>query len=178
VPVVSAVGHETDFTLCDFAAALRAPTPSAAAELAVPDGADLLRALDGLGGRLRNGLRGRAERARLGLESACRSLPMAQPASLLDRPRQQLDDAWSRARQTAGALVEKRRACLATLGATLEALSPLATLARGYAVARRKRDGRVLRSVEDAGAGEDVAIRLTDGTLEATVTGKESPSGH
>ncbi len=178
IPVISAVGHETDFTLCDFAADLRAPTPSAAAELAVPDRADLLRLLDGLGERLRAGLRARSERARLALESAVRSLPMAQPISLLDRPTQQADDAWLRLRQAAAARLEERGARLATASATLGALSPRATLARGYAVARRARDGGLVRSVRDAEPGEDVAICLTDGTLQTTVRGKEPPSEH
>ena len=146
VPVVSAVGHETDVTLCDLVADLRAPTPSAAVEAATPDRAEVLARLAQLSQRLARDLRVRAERA----------------VERLDRT----SDRLVRAVETR---LERCSQQLTANGARLEALSPLKVLARGYAVARDA-DGHVLRRVEQLAPGLAFRLRVTDGEVGARVT--------
>jgi exodeoxyribonuclease VII large subunit len=149
VPVVSAVGHEVDVTICDMVADLRAPTPSAAAETVVRDHSELATHIQGLGHRLTRGLRRRADRSR----SDVRRLGAALKHRVLF-------------------VTQERKAWLAELGAQLNALSPLATLRRGYAVARAA-DGRALTNV--AAFEKDMRFRLAlrDGEVAAQVTGVE-----
>ncbi len=145
VPVISAVGHETDVTLCDLVADARAPTPSAAAALATPDRAELLSHLGHLGHRLGRGLDARAARA----------------VERLERTSDRLAAAVERRLERAGAL-------LAACGASLDALSPLRVLARGYAVARDER-GRVLKRVAQLPPGRGFRLRVSDGEVPARV---------
>ena len=168
VPVVSAVGHETDFTLADFAADVRAPTPSVAAELLVPDRADLRRRIATFLARLqrqqqqqfrqamqradRAGLRLDAQRPRARLDLLCR-----RQAEALRR----LAAAWQHrhARDTQH---------VRGLARSLETVSPLATVARGYAILQHE-DGRLVRSTTQAAPGDRVEARLTDGILKLSV---------
>jgi exodeoxyribonuclease VII large subunit len=144
VPTISAVGHEVDVTLCDLVADLRAPTPSAAAEAAVPVRAEAVAAVGRLGARLRDGIALRLESA----EADRRGV-----ADLLAH----------RARR----YVELRSARLREQSARLHALSPLATLARGYAVAQDGHGG-TLASVAGFAAGREFALLLRDGRVRAT----------
>jgi exodeoxyribonuclease VII large subunit len=174
IPVVSAVGHEVDVTISDLVADLRAPTPSAAAEAVVPDRAVLLQQLRRAPERLGRGLRRSAARRRSAVSER-----MARMVRALERrlrsPRQTLDrDALALERRMRS-LTERRRARLSGLSGRLEALSPLATLARGYSVARTP-DGRVLRAVADFEAGLRFRLRVADGTIEAEAIG-ELPKG-
>jgi exodeoxyribonuclease VII large subunit len=148
VPVVSAVGHEVDVTICDMVADVRAPTPSAAAETVVRDHSELTAHIGNLSHRLSRSLRRSADRARSGLDRASTAL----------RSRIQF-------------ITQERKAWLAELGAQLHALSPLATLKRGYAVARAA-DGRALTNI--AAFQPDMAFRLAlrDGEIAARVEGK------
>ena len=168
VPVVSAVGHETDFTLADFAADVRAPTPSVAAELLVPDGDELRRRVATLQARLhrqqrqqlrqamqradRAGLRLEAQRPRARLDLLCR-----RQADSLRR----LGAAWQRR-------LEREQSRLRGLARSLETVSPLATVARGYALLQHE-DGRLIRSTAQADVGDRVEARLADGTLKLVV---------
>ncbi|MBX9402499.1 exodeoxyribonuclease VII large subunit [Lysobacter sp. BMK333-48F3] len=213
VPVVSAIGHETDFSLSDFAADLRAPTPSVAAELLVPQREDLLHRLRNLDARLCNL---QAQRLRQAMQRADRAglrlnalRPQARLAALRGRQQEawrRLEQAWSlrlereRARlrhadavlrahqpQRRIAALRERLAALAPrprhaivrrlsaeqlrlrgLARSLEACSPLATVARGYAILQH-RDGRVVRRVGDAAAGERLSARVGDGELQLRV---------
>jgi len=149
VPVVSAVGHEVDVTICDMVADLRAPTPSAAAETVVRDHAELATHIQGLGHRLTRSLRRRADRSR----SDVRRLG----AALKNRVQ---------------FITQERKAWLAELGAQLNALSPLATLKRGYAVARAA-DGRALTNVGAFEKGMRFRLALRDGEIAAQVTDVE-----
>ena len=168
VPVVSAVGHETDFTLADFAADVRAPTPSVAAELLVPDRDELRRRVATLQARLhrqqrqqlrqamqradRAGLRLEAQRPRARLDLLCR-----RQADSLRR----LGAAWQRR-------LEREQSRLRGLARSLETVSPLATVARGYALLQHD-DGRLIRSTAQADVGDRVEARLADGTLKLVV---------
>ncbi|HET6403214.1 MAG TPA: exodeoxyribonuclease VII large subunit [Candidatus Thermoplasmatota archaeon] len=149
IPVVSAVGHETDYTLCDFAADLRAATPSNACEIVVPDAHALRRQLDECDARMRAAL-----------------------GRLVPDLRQRIDELERRAGDGVRRTLSKERDLLAAHAARLDALSPLAVLARGYAVAR-KPDGRAVRSVADVREGDDVRITLRDGDVQTKVTGRK-----
>jgi exodeoxyribonuclease VII large subunit len=169
VPVISAVGHETDVTLSDLVADRRAPTPSAAAEAAVQDGGALLEVLARVRPRLAGGLRGQVERRRLRLERAGTRVERAM-ARLLDPRRAALERLEGRLARATRDGVQRRRERLATAAARIEALSPLSTLRRGYAVPRSP-DGRVLRVSEDFRAHPDFHLRLVDALVDARVTG-------
>ncbi len=167
VPVISAVGHETDFTICDFVADLRAPTPSAAAELAVPDTAALLHRLSSLHEHseqlLQMALAREGHRLKLLAEKRCLRSPLfyvEERQMRLDLLTQSLAAATTRQTQQAG-----RR--LAADAAKLDALSPLKVLGRGYAIPYK--DGAVVGSVADATTGDHLQIRLCDGELRCTV---------
>jgi exodeoxyribonuclease VII large subunit len=145
VPIISAVGHETDVTLCDLVADVRAATPSAAAEAATPDRLELLGHLDHLGNRLARGLAGRSDRAR----------------ERLARSGDRITSALERR-------IERLGHRVAELAGRLDALSPLKVLERGYAVARDG-SGAVLRRVEQFTPGLAFRLRVTDGDVPAQV---------
>jgi len=215
VPVVSAIGHETDFSLSDFAADLRAPTPSAAAELLVPNRTDLVRRLAGLRQRLvalqahrMQRLAQRTDRAALRLaalrpqarlqahaqrrEDALRRLHAAwqlrvqrdraalrharavlqatRPQRRLQALRERLDALRARPRAALARRLQREALRLRGAARSLEAVSPLATIARGYAILQHP-DGRVVRSIHDATAGDRLDARLHDGHLPLRVAG-------
>jgi exodeoxyribonuclease VII large subunit len=169
VPVISAVGHEVDVTISDLVADLRAPTPSAAAEAVVPDSAVVLAGLRRVPGQLARALRGASDRRRATVEGRMKALTRAMERRFAP-PRQALDRAMGRLERSSRSGVEQRRRRLGALAGRLEALSPLATLQRGYAVARTF-DGHVLRTVADLPAGTSFELRVTDGTVAAEVLG-------
>ena len=146
VPVVSALGHEQDTPLCDLAADARASTPTAAARLVVPDLDELVASLD---------------RAKAGLGRGARRS--------LERQRERLLATGTRLERAAGLLVERRRAALDGCAARLRTLSPLATLERGYAVVRH--EGSVVRSAAALAGGDEIDVRLAEGSVSATVGG-------
>ena len=176
VPVVSAVGHEVDVTISDLVADLRAPTPSAAAEAVVPDNHVVLTGLRRIPGQLGRALRGVAERRRSAVRGRLESLGRAMERRF-GPPRQALDRAMGRLERATRATAQERRRRLGTLVARLEALSPLATLRRGYSVARAP-DGRVLRAVAEFPRGTTFELRVTDGTVSAEALGhvREEPA--
>ncbi|MGY0505350.1 exodeoxyribonuclease VII large subunit [Luteimonas sp. e5] len=217
VPVVSAIGHESDFSLSDFAADLRAPTPSAAAELIAPERIALSQRLQRLQQRLasqqqhrlRNAMQ-RLDRAQLRLRAQRPQARLAMLRSRQQQARQRLDAALARQLQTAlartrqaglglrmhaprqrlDALAQRLRSLqdrpqalvlarlrwqqqrLTGLARALEAVSPLATVARGYAILRHA-DGRVVRRVDDAAPGDALSARLADGELRLRVEAGE-----
>ena len=175
IPIVSAVGHEVDVTIADLVADLRTPTPSAAAEAVVPDSVIVMRLLRRTPERLGQGLRRAAERRRRSVADALALLTRAMQRRL-DPVKQALDLGVARLERRARRLTVARRSRLATLAGRLEALSPLATLARGYSVARTA-DGRLLRTVADFEAGLHFDLRVSDGTVpaEARAPAKEQP---
>ena len=172
IPVISAVGHEPDVTIADFAADLRASTPSNAAEQAVPDREELRETLGHLSARLEKAmdrsLRLRRERlTRLGGSPYLRSplRPVQEKRLLLDYQQQRLSRSGER-------LLGEARQRLGRLAATLDALSPFRVLSRGYSITQ-KEDGTVLSTIEQAAVGDSLRVRLSDGTLLCTAQGKE-----
>jgi len=166
IPVVVGVGHESDVTLADFAADLRAPTPSAAAELAVPDGTQLPAILGRLRDRAMAGLGGRVEQRRRVLAQEGRALAGAAPD--LGAARQRAGDLLDRGARALVGRVARERATLDGLQAGLRALGPAATLARGYAVARRP-DGRIVRAPGEVAAGDPMEVVVQGGRLETRI---------
>ena len=166
-PVISGVGHETDFTIADFVADLRAPTPSAAAELAVPDLGDLQQRVAASGERLARGIDRLLDQMRQALQGQTRSLKRLSPRARVDTHRQQVDDLQRRASHTLAYRLDLHRSGLAGLEAGLAALSPMATLERGYAIVRDAGSGNVVRSTRQVRAGDSLVIRVHDGEFDA-----------
>ena len=167
-PIISAVGHEPDVTISDFVADARASTPSNAAEIAVPDQGELLRWLQGAGQRMAQAESGRlaAERQRLNALASKRVL-RDQTAYVQDK-RMELVHLQQRLGDLSSALLARKRQRFGALAASLDAMSPLKVLGRGYAVARNE-EGRILRSWRDVSPGDRVNVTLGEGGFTAAV---------
>jgi exodeoxyribonuclease VII large subunit len=175
VPVVSGVGHETDFTIVDFVADLRAPTPSAAAEMVSPDRVELAAGVRQQRMLLASALRGRLDSLGRGLSLARAALRRASPRARLDNNRQRVDELTRRGQAAlVGRLKLERSRLAGTLG-TLRAVGPPAVLARGFAVVR-DRGGEVIRSVVGLEPDDQVSVRLSDGSFGAHVDSVSSQS--
>jgi exodeoxyribonuclease VII large subunit len=170
VPVVSGVGHETDVTIADLVADARAPTPSAAAALVLPDRGAWRERLARDGRRLQGAIAGRLARARARLEARVGALHRASPAARLAARRGRLARDAARLEAALGRRLSAARARLALAAGRLDSLSPLAVLGRGYAIARRARDGRIVRAPGDVAPGEAIELRVAGGAFDATVT--------
>ncbi len=169
IPVISAVGHEVDFTICDFVADRRAPTPSAAAELAVPENRELMRRIDNIVGRTELLLSRLIERRRQIVKLLAERRVLAQPERALADHRMatlSLQDALVRA-------MEKKlsdvRATLTQGGGRLDALSPLAVFRRGYAMATDDA-GATVTSISQRKVGDTLSLRVTDGIYKTAIT--------
>ncbi len=167
-PVISGVGHETDFTIADLSADLRAPTPSAAAELAVPDRRELTTAVAGLSARLTNTVQDHIEEQRVALATQKRALRHLSPRARLREARQRTDDLLATAATGVQHGLALRRERVTGLSSRLESLSPLATLARGYAIVSQEETEEVVSSVNQVSPGDRLSIRVADGALGAT----------
>lgn len=169
IPVISCVGHEIDFTIADFVADLRAPTPSAAAELAVPQIGQLKSELGAMIERFGSALLAAARVRRLSLEKLCGAQALAKPAQALIEPRRvALEQLSARCAASMLAALERARRRLDALDASLRALNPAGVLERGYAVVRQNR--RIVGAVAAVDATQPINVRLADGELTATVT--------
>lgn len=170
IPVVSAVGHETDVTIADFVADVRAPTPSAAAEIAVPEVGDVKNTISVAGRRALAALASAVSARRGRLRAVLSSWAIRRVPDRLRGISQELDEASRRAGTAATSVVFRTGERLADLSARAEALSPLAVLARGYSVTTREGSTAPLTSASEVGAGDRIRIRLAGGSLGATVT--------
>lgn len=175
LPVISAVGHEIDVSIADLVADRRALTPSEAGELVVPSAADLQEALRHTASRMKSALRNKAERFRLRLAAIEARSVFQRPLRVVEQRRQDCDLLADRAVAAMRQMVERRRLQLAERAASLQALSPLKVLTRGYTVTQ-KDDGRVVRSTDDVATGQTIVTRLPDGILCSTVTRVEPQS--
>jgi exodeoxyribonuclease VII large subunit len=217
IPVVSGVGHEIDFTIADFVADARAPTPTGAAEMVVPEGKACLEALARVAERLSYAIRRELHAIGALFDATQRRLALAHPGARLTQQEQRLDDVeqrllsavrgnvahishrlaelWAdllhcapdeavnefrlkhealttRLRHAVEELLSTADHRLAMAGRTLDTVSPLATLGRGFAIVTRKKDGTLVMDAETLQIGEDVEARLAKGKLEAKVTRK------
>jgi exodeoxyribonuclease VII large subunit len=169
IPVVTGIGHETDFTLSDFAADRRAPTPTGAAEIVVPDRGDLAAALALLDRRLKMLIRQQLALRQAETSTAVSRLERASPRRRLDSERQHLDSAVDRLSRARDHNMILRQAALAGLHSHLEALNPLAVLRRGYAAVFNL-NGLPLTSTAQIEPGQTVRVSLIDGRFDAQVT--------
>ena len=172
LPVISAVGHGPDVTIADFAADLRAATPSNAAELAVPDQREVRAGLEQIQARLEHAMGRRLAGYRQALDRLSRSRSMTEPAAYFQNKRLLLDYHSRRLSHGGERCLSGQRERLGRLASALDAMSPLKVLGRGYAIPRRE-DGRVLTSAGDAAAGDRLLLRLSDGTLRCRVEARE-----
>ena len=173
IPIISAVGHEPDVTIADFAADLRAATPSNAAELAVPDQNEIYAGLWGLGDRLGRAMTRQLEAGRAALERARRRRVLQEPMGYVDDKRVLLDYQRERLAHGLRGALSRERERFARGAAALDALSPLKVLGRGYGIPRRT-DGGVIRSVKEVDTGDGLELRLSDGSLTCTVLDKRT----
>lgn len=173
IPIISAVGHETDFSISDYVADLRAPTPSAAAELAVPERAALLASLSTLGNRLenalQNGIRSKKDRLKLRWSDAVQM----RARRTLEQKRQQAEETYTAIAQAVLRMTEQQRNRLEREKERLFAYDPQRTLERGFALIK-DRDGRLVTKIGQIETGNTVEIRFADGTAQADITGKGS----
>lgn len=165
IPIVSGVGHEVDVTISDFVADRRAPTPSAAAELITPNVTDWLHKLQQINLRLSHQMRTQIQRARLQLEHLAKRI--RHPGQKLQEQAQRLDQLERRLTQAYRLQLVQKRHRLTMLARALNAISPLNTLSRGYAIATK--EGEVLTSQSQVTAGDRIEVRLHEGKLDCTV---------
>lgn len=170
IPVISAVGHETDFTICDFAADLRAPTPSAAAELAVPDTAELKHKINNIISRESAVLLQMLSAKRETLARYEKSRYLSSPGHMIDDRRMTLVLSSERLMTSAAHVNDIKKHALSALSGKLEALSPLAVLSRGYGVVSSE-EGKVIKEIADVSIGDKITVKVRDGEIYAGVSG-------
>jgi exodeoxyribonuclease VII large subunit len=168
LPVISAVGHEPDVTISDFVADARASTPSNAAEIAVPDQAELLRMLQGCAARMAQAETGRLHEYRQRVHTLAGKRVLLDQRAYLEDKRMLLAHLQQRLGDLGGQTLSLRREKFAALAAALDAMSPLKVLGRGYAVARTQ-DGGVIKSCKDVSVGDKIDVALGRGSLSCTV---------
>lgn len=168
IPVVSAVGHETDFTICDFVSDLRAPTPSAAAELVYPRYTDLVSKIAINKNRIVIGIQNYISRKKEYVKRVKASKLEKVPLDMINKDRMLIDSIVKNANNVLSLKIEKYKSrCMQTI-AKLDALSPLKTLTRGYSVVQNE-SGKVVKSVNDVKKDEKLDLTLTDGKINVTV---------
>lgn len=168
VPVISAVGHESDFTICDFVADRRAPTPSAAAEIAVPDMGEILRGFASVKAGLQTSVKKLIVQERRILDQITGSRVFTRPEQLLDNFRMRLDEREANLCRAVGQTLLQKKQATASIAGKLQALNPLSILSRGYATVSR--DGSSITSVKQISDNDTLDIRMADGSVRATVS--------
>ena len=172
IPIISAVGHETDFTICDFVASMRAPTPSAAAELAVPDTEDIKRRLENVNARNLATIQNNLSRARQKIDSISKTGVLSSPERLLDERKMNLLYNSERLQRRETELFSKEKVRFAGIAEKLGALNPLGIISRGYSAVTNE-SGEVVRSTEQISEGDVLRVRFSDGYAETKVLSVE-----
>lgn len=175
VPVVSAVGHETDFTISDFVADLRAPTPSAAAELVSPEISAVAQSVAGMRLAMEQAVLGKLAACRREYRETVAARALQTPLAAVDMQRIQLDMLAGRRQAAMHAVLERARAALGSAAAGLDGMSPLRVLARGYAIPTAP-DGRVLPDIAALQSCGKFHLRMRDGTAQCRVEDTDSAS--
>ena len=168
IPVISAVGYETDFTICDFAADLRAPTPSAAAELAVPETEDIKRRLENINIRNRGTIENRIASMRSRIASIENRGVLSSPERLLDQRRMNVMYCTEKMNGRISEKLYEGKVRLSAVSSKLAALNPLGIIARGYSAVTTV-DGELVNSIHDLSENDRVKIRFADGEAEAKI---------
>jgi exodeoxyribonuclease VII large subunit len=169
VPVVSGIGHEIDFTIADFVADVRAPTPSGAAELVAPDARAWLQRLAQLGARFAAGMRRQLLHENTRFAALSRRLQQAHPGARLAQYSQRLDELEARLQFALQARLASQLARLESAARALQTISPLATLGRGFAVITRTADGALVTAASQLEVGDSFDAKLAQGSLRAAV---------
>ena len=168
IPIISAVGHETDFTIADFVADLRAPTPSAAAELAVANIDDVRETLKTYNNRYKVSLKKKIELMKMSYEKCMTRQAFKNPTQKINEQYMLIDMKVKSLQNSILLKIKEDKTKFVKEVAKLDALSPLKTLTRGYSIIS-KQDGRIAKEVKDLSQGEKVSIRLSDGSVDAQV---------
>lgn len=167
IPVISAVGHETDFTICDFAADVRAATPSAGAELAVPDGEALCEWFDTWSENELKSLSQRIAGYRTRLDAVTCQPAMKNPRAALDICQQRLDAASDKLNAGFSSVIASNRERLAAVASKLEALNPMGVLARGYSAVYK--NDNIVSGSKQLNENDEITIRFADGSVKGKV---------
>ena len=167
IPIISAVGHETDFTIADFVADLRAPTPSAAAELAVPDIYEVHKKINMYQDRLRTGLVKKVELMKMRYSKCMASSAFREPLRRVNDNYLKLDSYIKQLENQIKTKQEKEKSRYIELVAKLDAFSPLKTLTRGYSITEK--NGKIVKSEKDLKSGDEIEIKFIDGSKEAII---------
>ncbi|NCU26053.1 exodeoxyribonuclease VII large subunit [Candidatus Nomurabacteria bacterium] len=177
IPVISAIGHETDFTICDFAADLRAPTPSAAAELAVPNRTDITELLFSSKNSMNLSLTRKLEYSKLRLQNILVSSIISKPEIIWKERKELISNHTDRITSSVERKLNdfKKRLDLAT--GALESLNPVKVIRRGYAIVRNNNSGKQMNSIADALVGDKLTIKLFDGNIICTTDSTEINTG-
>lgn len=177
-PMICAVGHERDFTICDLVADLRAPTPSAAAELAVPDMTAIVHSISQNELRARRSILNDLAMRRSALERVRASWVLRREGMLLSGQRQALEEAVQRLSRAVAGIVEPRANQLRLLSSRLDSSSPLKTLSRGFSIVTEASTGRLVVSAGQVSPGDRIAVRVSDGAFDAIVSSTGGDSGN
>lgn len=168
LPVISAVGHETDFTIADFVSDLRSPTPSAAAELAVPSIEDVKKKIETNKNRLQNGLKRKMELAKLRFEKCMKSSVYTNPLQKINENYMLIDKYTKLLENSMNLKIKEKKTYMVEWISRLDALSPLKTLTRGYVMATNEQ-GKIIKSVKEVNSEDKVSLRFTDGEKKAQI---------
>lgn len=167
IPVISAVGHEIDFTICDFVADLRAPTPSAGAEIAVPDQNDVKYLMSKLDGGLISGYKNSVDKLISRFKLSAESYVLKNPDNYIKQLKERLTSLTVGLKNSYSALLSDKKERFSADCAKLDAMSPLSTIGRGYALAYKK--DSPIKSIKSIDVGDKIKIRFSDGTADCTV---------
>ena len=171
LPIISAVGHESDFTICDFVADVRASTPSAAAELAVPEATELKQRIEERKERMDFLISSAVAQKRTRLETLERSKALRSPLNTLDNRRIILSSYLDSLDKSIEIIFGRKTSAYKASTAALGALNPLAVLSRGYSVAFS--DGKLIKSTQSVSAGDRIETKVSDGVIYSTVSETE-----
>ena len=171
IPVISAVGHETDFTICDFVADLRAPTPSAAAELAVPYSAEIISKLNKYNSLLKNGLLLKYNGQKAKFDAFANKSILSKPFNITESRSETVDRLFDKMLNAYKGIISQEKSRYVRDVAKLDALSPLKVLSRGYSIAEV--NGKVIKSVNDISNGDKFKLKLSDGAVNCQAVGEE-----
>ncbi len=169
IPVISAVGHEVDFTIADFVADLRAPTPSAAAELVIPRKEDLIDLISAASGRLDNAISGKLDTLKERLDNLKESYILRQPMNYIIQSQQRIDDLIKDMSVSIGHMIDMSGGKFSRIISQLEALSPISILKRGYSITTKLPDGVIVKDALSLRAGDCVETRLGQGKFKSRV---------
>ena len=173
IPIISAVGHEIDWTIADFIADKRAPTPSAAAELVIPKKEDLLARLEELTDRLDSAIVDKIALLKDELKTLSESYILKQPINIIEQYQQRVDDLARNVEIRLGHIIDIKKAAFDTTDGKLEMLSPFKVLSRGYSITTHLKSGKVLKDVVVLKEGDRVSTRLAKGTFISEAKRKE-----